>query len=481
MKRYFSWLAIFLLSCLSVFSQSIVRFKASKPYAVFSFLETAGGTAAHSATFKRFIDTSISRTDTVFSNMVGSFRELNLNYNYRREEYPANRRQTRSTYDLIVIAAVKSNTLAEFKMNTIGILSNSAHMELFRLLNIAAPYYEKLVWKQSEKAVSSQIAEFRKYEPRASELFRSFRTLYHSTWPDDIPFDVSVFPVPAKTGSTSATPHANSLCVAILTGSKDFAGTMGVTMHEICHVLYDEQPEEFQHRLDSYFTNSSSPFKSIAYSFFDEAMATALGNGVAYEGFSGKTDTTSWYNNEYIDGFGHALYPLVREYLAASKPMDSVFVERAIALFGKTYPRSLFDYSVLLNNMFLYSDGEDIREREALKKVLGKYFQSSRYSFSSPILHEYSIESLKNSRPAQLIVVDRNQDGTISELKKTLPELESLLKDQASQNYIAAFYDHSKRPVVLVRVASQDMLDKAFRLLKQKQYLDPDKPVFTIE
>lgn len=482
MKLKLLLLTGFISLCSSiVFAQSIVRFKVSRPYAVFSFLEVASGAQTHSATFRKYVDTAIRKTDTAFNNIVRDFSKLILTYHYKRDEYPSNRRQTRSTYDLIIIAAVKSATIEEFRSNSIGILPNSTQQQLFDLLLKAEPYYDRVVWRKSEKAVKEQIAGFTKYADKANELFRSFRTFYRSSWPDNIPFDVAVFPVPARQGNTTATPHANSLCVSVLTGQKDLAGTMGVTMHEICHVLYDEQTNDVQFELDDVFTKSKSAFAAIAYSFFDEALATALGNGWAYQQFSGKADTTAWYNNEYIDGFAHALYPLVSEYLKAQQPIDSIFVERAIELFGKAYPRALADYSIILNNMVLYSDSEGRNEREAVKNTLGKYFQSSRYSLSSPILHEYSIEYIKNSKSPQLIVIDRNQDSTISELKKILPELEEILKGQEAQNYIAAFYDRSKRPVIVIRVADGKMLDNAFRLLKEKRYLNANLPVFLFE
>lgn len=463
------------------FAQSVVRLKSSKPYAVLSFVETASGQQSHSSTFKRYIDTAIAKSDTVFSALMCDFSLINLSYNYNREEYPSGRRNSRSTYDLLIIAAVRSNSLREFHDNSIGILSNHAHQQLFRVLEKAEPYYDRFVWSRSEKAVKEQIKVLKKYESKANDMFRAFRLFYNSTWPDAIPFDVSIFPIPAKSGNTSATPHANSLCVAILTGGQDPAGTMGVTMHEICHVLYDEQASDFQYRLDAFFKTSKSPYSAIAYSFFDEAVATALGNGYAYKHFSGKEDTTAWYNNPYIDGFSHALYPMVEEYLDNRKAIDSSFIERAIELFGKTYPRSVEDFSVLLNNMYLYADAESSDERIRLRATIGKYFSSSRYSFSSPILHEYSIGYLKKTKGTQLIVVDRNQDSTINELKKTLPELEILLKDQRSANYVVSFYDHTKRPVVLVRVENEVFLEKAFRMLKEKQYLDRKEPLFIVQ
>lgn len=465
---------LFLLVLISLFpsAQSIVRFKISKPYAILSFIEAAAGTQSHSSTMKAFINSEIGQNDTVFNRLVQDFRSINLDYNYKREEFPANRRQYRSTYDLIVIAAVKSKNLLQFKDNTIGILPNSTHQELLKTLTGVETYYDSLVWPYAQQALNNQVQYLKAYETKANELFQLFRTFYHSSWSDDIPFDVTLFPIPGKYGNTSATPHANSLCVGVLTESKDIAGTMGVVVHEMCHVLYDEEVSSFQHQLDSAFTSSTSPYKNVAYNFFDEGLATALGNGWAYEKISGKPDTSIWYNNEYINGFAHAIYPLVKEYLEAGRSIDPSFVEQAIQIFAKTYPRALTDYSILFNNMFLYTNADNGPERQELKNIVGKYFQSSRYSFSSPILHEYSIESLKTSKPVQLIVIDKDHQATLSGLKKIFPEIELKSKGHKDKNFVLSFYDRSKRPVIIVYASDKQSLDKAFRTLKEKRYMN---------
>lgn len=481
MRYILAVLAVIIVFTDNISAQSILHFRESRPYSVFSFLEAASGSSPHSVTYERYLDTAINKADPVFASIIDEFSNLQLSYHYSREEFPHNRRQTRSTYDLIVIAAVKSTTMDEFRINTIGILPNQTHEALFRLLKKAEPYYERLVWKTSEKSVKDQVKGLDNYRRKASELFRSFRTFYGSSWQDDTPFNVAIFPIPVPTGSTTATPHANSLCVSVLTGRKDFIGTLGVTMHELCHVLYDEQSASFQHKLDRFFAENPSPFARIAYSFFDEALATVLGNGWAFENISGTPDTTAWYNNEYIDGFAHALYPLAKEYLLSGRTIDSSFVAKAIDLFAATYPRAAEDYSIMLNSMYLYADAEDHLERAKVKNVLGRHFQSARYNFSSPVLHEYSIRYLEEAGGPQLILVDRNQDSTIAVLTKLFPVLGTIVKDERRKNFIANFYDSRHRPIILVRVENAEVLDKAFGTLKRRKFLDEAVPVFDLE
>lgn len=474
MTKQLSGLFIVLMTGLFCSAQTIVHFKVSKPYALLSFIETAASTQPHSPTLKALINSKIAGNDTAFNKLVQDFRNINLNYNYKRDEFPENRRQYRSTYDLIVIAAVKSESLPQFRDNIIGVLPNSTLQELLKTLAGAETYYDRLVWTPAQQALNDQVLKLKSYEAKTNELFQLFRTFYHSSWTDDIPFHVTLYPIPGKSGNTTATPHANSLCVGVLTERKDLAGTMSVVVHEMCHVLYDEEVSSVQHQLDSAFNASASPYKGITYNFFDEALATALGNGWAYEKISGYPDTSAWYNNEYINGFAHAVYPLVKQYLESSRHIDPSFVKQAIEIFAKAYPNALTDYSILFNNMYLYSDAGNGQERQEVKNIVGKYFQSSRYSFSSPILHEYSIESLKTSKPVQLIVIDRNHQATLSGLKNIFPEIDTALKGHDNKNFVLSFYDQAKRPAIIICVDEKQRMDKAFQVLKEKKYMNTE-------
>lgn len=475
MKHIYS-LIFLLLSANNSIARSIVHFEISKPYAVLNFVEAAAGAEAYSSTLKSFIESKISRNDSAFNQLVKRFSEIRLHYTYVIDEHPASRKQHRSTYDLLIIAAVKSHNLDEFSNNSIGLLPNYDHAALFGLLSAAEKYYDRIVWKDYQQTLSDQEFQLKQFEMKANDLFAQFRHFYNSGWTDDIPFNVTLVPIPGNSGTSTATPHANSLCVGILSGNKDFPGTMGVVMHEICHVLYDEQRSGFQHYIDSAFKNSRSPYSNVAYSFFDEALATALGNGRAYQEISGHTDTSAWYNNKYIDGFARAISPLVATYLKSNKTMDKDFVDKAIDLFGKTFPEALTDYSILLSNMYLYADVESVEERRALRSSLDRYFQSSHYNFSSPVLHEYSLRSLNSAKQTQLIVIDRNHTETLHGLENVFPEIKRLLGNRHDPDYVLSFFDKEKRPVVIVYVRDKQKLDSAFKLMQQQQYLHADRP-----
>lgn len=470
MRKTILFSFLFTISQLS-FGQNIIQFKVSKPYCIFNFLETASNSSRSSSTLKRYIVNN-TKGDSVFANMLSTFQNIQLAYDYKREEYPESRRQYRSTFDLIDIALVNSNTLDEFKNRIIGILPNSELQKLMTVLKSAEPYYDKLIWSTNEVKINNQLKALDVYAPKASAIFNTLNHFYNSSWTSDIPFIVSLYPIPGAKGNSTATPHANSLCVGVLADEKDHIGRVGVVLHEMCHVLYDEQPNEFQHKLEKYFADNHSLYTQYAYNFFDEGLATALGNGWAYKTLNGTADTSSWYNNEYINGFAHALYPLVESYIDENKQMDSYFIDKAVDLFAEKFPGSITDYGILLNRVTIYNDAENSGERNALSNMIGEYFQLSNTSFMTPILDKDALASIKNNNQTQLIVVDRNQAQNIKELKKIFPQISKYLPAKVDSSYNLSFLDKSKRPVIILISKNKEGIREELKKMKELKHFD---------
>jgi len=457
----------------SAFSQTAIdfQFKISKPYCIFNFLEAANGAHNTSSTLRKFI-TEKTKDDAKFLKLVSDFGQIRLDYQFKRDELPDNRRQTRSTYDLIDIALVNSSTISEFRDRIIGILPNNELQKLIQVMQDVEVYYDRLIWKDNEAKLINQRIALEKYTTQCSESFTRINRFYNSCWITEVPFLVALYPIPGGSGNSTATPHANSLCVGVLTDETDHVGRIGVVLHEMCHVLYDEQPSEFQHKLESYFIENKSPYSQFAYNFFDEGLATALGNGWAYKSLSGELDPSPWYNNEYINGFGKALYPLIEEYISNNRQIDREFVNKAIDLFTVAFPNSITDYGILLNRISIYNDADTGPEIDQVMNTIGSYFQMTSSNFSSPILDPIAQEYLKTGNQTQLIIVDRNHEANIKGLKKIFPELS---KVKMIPNKIYSFFDSKKRPVIILYTTDRANLDLLLKEMFTKKYFDQTK------
>lgn len=453
------------------FGQDIITFKISKPYCIFNFLETATNQQGTSSTLNDFIALN-TKNDSVFKRLCLEFKNIQTDYNYKREEFPENRRQNRSTKDLIDIALVNSNTLDEFKNKTIGILPNSEQQKLVNVLKQTEKFYDNLLWNNNEQKLSNQKKELELYASKSSEIFNKFQHFYNSSWTTDIPFIVTLYPIPGKRGNSTATPHANSLCVGVLTDEIRHIERIGVVLHEMCHVLYDEQTKEFQHEIEKWFDNNSSPYKQYAYNFFDEGLATALGNGWAFKNLSGSIDTSEWYDNEYINGFAKELYPLVEDYINNNQQIDKQFIDKSIELFAKKFPNSVSDYGILLNRVSIYSDAETDLERADLMNTIGEKFQLSNVNSSSPILDKTSLELLKNSTQTQLVIISKNHKDNFNALRKMFPILSKI---NPTTNTIFSFYDKNNRPIIILFATENKYINDLVKRMETLKYFDTKK------
>ncbi|AEA45804.1 hypothetical protein [Fluviicola taffensis] len=472
MKKLFV-LASLCLVFQTAFSENTIQFqfKISKPYCILNFLETANHEHNTSSALEQFI-VSKTKEDKEFAQLISDFDRIKLNYSFKREEFPNSRRPSRTTYDFLAIALVNSSTILEFRNKMLGILPNSELQKLIEIMQQAEIHYDRIIWKDYEEKLNGQRIALEKYADQCSEAFTKINRFYNSFWISDIPFTVALYPIPGKSGSSTSNPYSNSLCIGVFTDEIDHIATIGVVLHEMCHVLYDEQPSDFQHKLESYFFESKSPYNQFAYNFIDEGLATALGNGWAYNFLSGKPDPADWYNNEYINGFGKALYPLVTEYISANKQIDQEFVNRAIDLFGATFPNSITDYGILLNRVSIYTDSQTDEGMGDMMNLAGSYFQLTHISVSAPILDPNAVENLKTSPQTQLVIIDQNHEVTAKSIKKIFPELS---KVKMVPNKIYSFFDAQKRPIIILYAADKANLESLLKEMQTKKYFDQTK------
>ncbi|AWA30758.1 hypothetical protein HYN48_12070 [Flavobacterium magnum] len=465
---------LFVFNC--VFSQNNIQIKISKPYAIFNFLETAINRTGTSSTLNEII-TANAKDNSDFKLLCKNFSAIRMDYSYAREEFPESRRQNRSVRDLIYIALVKAETWTEFNSSIIGILPNSEQQKMLSLLKQAEPYYDQFVWITSRSKLEEQITGLSQYLPKAYQVFPIFREFYGSSWDSSIPFLVTLYPIPGTSGISTAKPYANSLCVGVLTDKAAPVETIGVILHEMCHVLYDEQPNEIQQEIDKWFSENTSPYNVHASGFFDEGMATALGNGWAYKYLSGKLDDEEWYNNKYINGFAKALYPLVAQYIDQKKSIDKPFIDRAVDLFASTFPESNSDYDLLLSNVSVYTDAENNSERDAVLDVLESQFRLRGIQLSSPVLDSKSLEFLATDKQTQLVVIDRNHRQDMEALRKIFPQLKAVSKTHLKQDFIFSFLDDTNRPVILLHMKDKATLPALVARMKTLKVIGPNVEV----
>lgn len=452
-------------------AQNLVKFRVSRPVCVLTFLQTAAGDGHMSRTLYATIWSRAKGDSSRLATLANEYRSLELSHTYPVEGYPESRPRPRTTMDLITIAAVQSGSIKEFLDRTIGILPNETWLRLASVIQNADPLYDRLIGSGAEKGLQEQLAALNSYDSRLDDIFSRLAHFYQSTWTKDIPFTVAIYPVPGSRGNTTATPHSNSLVMAVLTEERNPDMCVGVAVHEICHVLYGEQPRALQAQIDKWFAASNDPNSAYACNYIDEALATACGNAWAYEQLSGKTDTGEWYNDDYINKYAHAIYPLVKEYMQTAKPLDSIFVVKAIALFSERFPSAYKSYSNLMNRVNLYTDASGGTEFGSINNMVNRYFRVTSSYGSYPIAE--AMNQLDQATGTQFFIIHANHAANLKLLAARFPQLKNV---SPTQEAVISFFDKQKRPVIVINVKNEKRIDDALKLMVlQKEMSDEFK------
>lgn len=456
-------------------SQIGFSYKISKPYYIFNFLESANSCQSCSSTYTNYINSSLIN-NAEFNKLKSDFNKINTNYSFTINNLPSNRKNNRYIHDLIVSNLINSETITEFRNKSFGILPNYDLQSLVSNLEKAEEFYNKYVWEKSEAKTLEIINQATAYNDIINKISPKIAHFYNTSMFSDIPYTIAFYPIPVQKGNSTATPHTNSLSIGFLAEKKeDLPGVLGVAIHEMSHVLYNEQSAAFQNELTKYFKENKSEYSDLANNFFDEALATAIGNGWAYKKMSGKLDGNDWYDNTYINDFAHKIYPMVEEYLEQGKQLDKTFIDKSIALFAKKFPESIYSFDVLMNNVIIYSDEEGNEKANEILNLVKSKFKMSHYGMSSPILHEYSLEDLRNSTSTQFIIINKNEKENMTKLSEIFIQLKGL----ELQENAAYTFKNTNRVVILIKYDKSTDLETLINKIKEQKYYNPKSIIQT--
>jgi hypothetical protein len=472
MKKIGAILLLFILTN-TVFGQdNFIKIETNKTLALLSFAEAASSQRGTSSSFHQYIIDSLGG-DHQFVQFINDYAQLNIDYTNQRPEYPDTRHSNLNTKDLLWIAASNSKNLNDFSERIIGILPHATHNAFIRVLEQMAPYYDDLIWQKEQANILRMEQQLEPYKKQIEDVFLSVSTFYNSDWNTKISFKILLYPIPLNQGNTTAIPMGNALICGYLShNAESYISLLGVIVHEMCHVLYGEQSPEMQHELEQWFLTSESAFKKLAYNYVDEGLATALGNGWAYEQMNGVLDTGDWYNDAYINGFAKTMYPLTKKYLNNARPINKEFVSKSIALFAKKFPKALRETKILMNEVQIFSNTEIESEIDVIVNALHNHFNVRSMWLSTPIADEQSVEKFGNSLTTKLFIVDSDNEKTLAFLDKAFPD-KSI---RTPINTMDVFQDEATQStVIIINLSGVEKLNELTKLLSEIDYLDYGK------
>lgn len=177
---------------------------------------------------------------------------------------------------------------------------------------------------------------------KVSELLSSLRRFYQSEIPEIMTLPVYLIAHPQENAPTSGLVFAENSIIEVLKGEKA-QNRLGVVIHEIAHFYHERAPRELHHLMMNHFVVNDSSTGKVGYYLFNEAIATAIGNGLVEERIKDKTyfekylnHPMSFYANEGIDSAAKSAFELVKTALENNQSIDQSFLNDLDQLWGKS-------------------------------------------------------------------------------------------------------------------------------------------------
>ena len=426
--------------------------KYSEQLAVFVFVENLSQNYPENV-FKTEFNKSKYNTEK-FKNLISTFRKLSIDYSYEFEEFPSGSKIPMQTRDILKKNLIETENIKDFKLRSIGIITIKTLNELTDLIREFTPIYNELIYKPNKEKFEKQILEITKYstDNKIESYFETGLVFYNSNWDNSIPFEIAFYPLPNSQGFT-AQAFCNNFISAIQTNLKDYKDLFSVMLHEIFHIIYNEQSLEVKTEIDKNFKENKLKSSNYAYQLLNEVLATALGNGYVFEKLDGKIDSKDWYNQKYINLMAKQIYPLVNEYISQKKPIDKNFIDKYIKQYEENFPNWINELNNIMAYRYILSENE--KDFDIIDQ---KYTYRTSANYETDI-SESSIQKIKKTSLTKLIIVSKNNKEKLNLIKKEFKELNKWkFNSEIEFNYKILIDDKSQLIILNQKKSTIEML-----------------------
>ena len=384
-----------------------VEYRVSRMHGLFDFALAVAGYPHQAESMVRVFDSSREKTPSVVAAVAAlDHLHSSLEAGVEFVSPVASRTRGESIHQILLGQSFFAKDLADFQIRATGLLTPNDQTVLFDSLAKLEPVFDRLVWKNSEKALNDHRRKLEALAGKAKldEMFEKAVAFYGAKWPSGLPFTVGLYPTPfVKEKGYRNSTHSSSQGtieehgVMMVKNEEDLAGSFGTIFHELCHSLYASQTDQEMIEFEKAFETNRSAHSILAYNYINEALATALGNGWAAEKAAGRVDGGHWYTNPYIDGFAKAIFPIVKENVEHAKKMDAAFVSKVIDAFAQKFPEAPYEFEALFNRVVVVTESMTSSD---LRRAFRNRFAISSYSggalrFQTRLLKK----TLKPSKP----------------------------------------------------------------------------------
>lgn len=470
-----------LLVCAVIFTIKItaqqklpeIKIQANKTLALVEFVKSVS--TSRSGFLKKHFEKSELNTKEI-QELLKEYDNLQLGRSIRFDGYPTTRRNATSTLDIFTVMASNASNLESLKKSSIGLFQLKQHRNLFKILKKIEPVYDAYFWNKNQTLINTKIASLKKFakEHNLNELYTSMMRFYNSSWDSDLPLVISVVPYPKNVGF-SATVRGNVLVSGLPLDMNYYNIYFGVMMHEIGHILYEQQSPKVQYDIEDWFLNSKSIYKNYTYNWFNEVLATVVGNGWVYENLAKKTDADSWYHNYQINTLAKAIYPKAKYYLKNKKAIDKEFIDYAILKYKETLSKKHFSYDNLCTYLEVMlpvnKQGAEI-DNKFMNAIFSYFDTRSIETFSSYLCGE-KLSDFKKSTKTKIIAITEDNKANFKKLKLDFPFIKEY-KFNLKKDFVIVHTNKNGQVFIVMNLQNKNF-EKVFKILKEKGKLTEKK------
>lgn len=368
-----------------------------------------------------------------YTGRVTAFEQLMLDYSYPFGQYPAPLKLNMMSRDLLERNLVLSENVDAFVNRSLGLIPQEGLTALASILERFLPVYRSLVMEPYKAAYEEQKQNLLRYinNNSFSRYFQTGLDFYGTAWDKSIPIELNLL-LSLDNGNLGARAFGNVAVCEASAGLKDHVSFFSVAIHEIYHIIYDNQSLQTKHDIQHWFNTTKSPNSQYALLLLNEVLATALGNGYVIEQLNGKTDEHEWYGNRYISEMAKAIYPVIKKYIKDKKPMDEAFVQAYVKTYDTQFPKWANELNHLFTYRYIVADTDE--DWRYLRRTY-RYHSYSRYG--API-SPAEVEKARAMPITKVFVISKNHKAAISLLKDSFDELNAEKMD-ADKEFVKAF------------------------------------------
>ncbi len=459
MKKNLTLIFFLVINSLTLLAQDRIEFKLhfSEIYATYDFLTKISDNYPDNDLKTIYINSKYNTEN--YKKQIVNFEKVRLNYTYSYDQYPLPLKVAMMSVDLLEKNLSTSQTIQEFKNKSVGIIPNEDLISLSTTLENFQPVYHELITQPNASALEVQKSNLLNYvnSNQFSDFFHVGLSFYNTKWDKDIPFELNLLPSLDKGNLGARTFFNVAVCEASL-GLKDHKTFFSVAMHEIYHIIYDNQSLEMKKNIQQWFTSTNSSNSQYALLLLNEVLATSLGNAYVMENLNGRIVEDDWYGNKYITEMSKAIYPTVRQYIENKKTIDEDFVKTYVHLYDTKFANWNNELTHLFMYRYLVADTRN--DLQYFRKSF-RFFSNNRASSNISLAE---IEKAKDNPLTKAFIISVDHKQKLALLKNGFEELK-----EKKMNYkkefieIVTLQDRTKLFVINRHQSSvEDLMKKYF-------------------